>query len=62
MQGGGLALSHLTDIFNYCGMHVLAQKPRLARISHNMDMEKEEITNELYNELIDDQIKGLVSF
>ena len=29
VQGAGLALSHLTDIFNYCGMHVLAQKPKL---------------------------------
>jgi NAD(P)H-dependent FMN reductase len=62
VQGGGLALSHLTDIFNYCGMHVLPLKPKLARISENMDMEREEITNSLYQELIDEQIKGLIEF
>lgn len=62
VHGAGLALSHLTDIFNYCGMHVLAQKPRLARISANMDMEKEEMTNPLYIELIDEQIRELVAF
>ncbi len=32
IQGGVLALSHLTDILNYCGMHVLAQKPKLYKI------------------------------
>ena len=62
VQGGGLALSHLTDIFNYCGMNVLALKPKLARIEQNIDIEKEEITDPLYRELIDDQIKGLIAF
>ena len=62
VQGGGLALSHLTDIFHYCGMHVLPLKPKLARISQNMDMDNEVITNSLYNELIEDQIKGLIAF
>jgi len=62
VQGGGLALSHLTDIFNYCRMLVLPLKPKLARISENMDMETEEITNPLYEELIDEQIKGLIEF
>ena len=62
VQGGGLALSHLTDIFNYCGMNVLALKPKLARISENMDMEREVITNSLYNELIEEQVNGLIKF
>jgi len=62
VQGGGLALSHLTDIFNYCGMHVIPVKPKLARISENMDMEKEEITNSLYSELISEQIDSLINF
>lgn len=35
-QGSALALSHLTDIFNYLGMHVLAHKPRLMRIESNL--------------------------
>jgi chromate reductase, NAD(P)H dehydrogenase (quinone) len=29
MQGGVIAMSHLTDIFNYLGMNVLALKPKL---------------------------------
>ncbi|MBI3141647.1 MAG: NAD(P)H-dependent oxidoreductase [Bacteroidetes bacterium] len=35
-QGSALALSHLADIFNYLGMHVFAQKPRLMRIENNL--------------------------
>lgn len=62
VQGGGLALSHLTDIFNYCGMHVVPMKPKLARISNNMDMDREEITNSLYTELINEQIESLIDF
>ena len=61
-QGAGLALRHLTDIFNYCGMHVLALKPKLAQIEENMDVEKEEITNPLYKELIEMQARQLVAF
>ena len=33
VQGGVMAMSHLTDIFNYLGMHVLALKPKLIRIN-----------------------------
>ena len=62
VQGAGLALSHLTDIFNYCGMHVLALKPKLAQIEQNMDMEKEEINNPLYKELIETKARQLVAF
>lgn len=62
VQGGGLALSHLTDIFNYCGMHVLALKPRLAQINLHLDEEKELITNPLYNELLKDQVGQIIAF
>ncbi len=62
VQGGGLALSHLTDIFNYCGMHVLALKPKLAQIDINMDKDKQEITNDLYRELVETQVSQLVDF
>ena len=34
--GGGIALSHLTDIFHYLGMHVLALNPKLSKIDQNM--------------------------
>lgn len=60
MQGGGLALSHITDIFNYLGMHVLALKPKLARIEQNFD--GQEVTDKLYGELLEDQVKKLLEF
>jgi NAD(P)H-dependent FMN reductase len=60
MQGGGLALSHITDIFNYLGMHVLALKPKLARIEQNFD--GEEVTDKLYGELLEEQVKKLLKF
>lgn len=59
-QGAGLALSHLTDIFNYCGMHVLALKPRLGRIKTHM--EGPEITNDLYMTLLKEQAQALIQF
>lgn len=61
IQGGGLALSHLTDIFNYCGMHVHALKVKLARIEANMN-EDQEITNQLYMDLLSEQAKLFVDF
>ncbi len=60
LQGAGLALSHLTDIFNYCGMHVLAHKPKLARIESNM--EGPEITNERYMKHLRNQAEALIAF
>ncbi len=60
VQGAGLALSHLTDIFNYCGTHVLAQKPKLARIERNM--ENGRITNPLYQELLEIQVSKFLRF
>ena len=60
VQGGGLAVSHLTDIFNYCGMHVLALKPKLARIEANTS--DNHITNDLYLELLETQARQLIDF
>ncbi|MEM7108448.1 MAG: NAD(P)H-dependent oxidoreductase [Bacteroidota bacterium] len=60
VQGAGLALSHLTDIFNYCGTHVLALKPKLAQIDRHL--EKGKITNSLYNTLLKDQAAKFVDF
>ena len=60
VQGAGLALSHLTDIFNYCGTNVLALKPKLAQIDNHLKDGK--ITNDLYNTLLKDQAKKLVAF
>lgn len=58
--GGGIALSHLTDIFHYLGMHVLANKPRLAKIEENMSDNL--LTNRLYVELLQIQAQMLLDF
>lgn len=59
-QGGGLALSHLTDILNYCGTHVLAFKPKLSRIEQNMVENK--ISNPFYLDMLEQQAEMLLSF
>ena len=59
-QGATLALSHLTDILNYLGMHVLAQKLKLAKIEENMTENK--ITNKLYIQLLHEQADNLLKF
>jgi NAD(P)H-dependent FMN reductase len=60
VQGAGLALSHLTDIFNYLGMHVLAQKVRLANIETHF--QEDNFSNSLYQELLEDQVEALAKF
>jgi NAD(P)H-dependent FMN reductase len=60
IQGAGLALSHLTDILNYCGCHVLAFKPKLARISKHLD--QDQIISTEYQELIREQIDRFLEF
>ena len=53
-------MSHLTDIFNYLGMHVLALKPKLIRI--NGKMEGGKITDETYVKRLKDQAKAIIEF
>ncbi|MDH5608280.1 MAG: NAD(P)H-dependent oxidoreductase [Cyclobacteriaceae bacterium] len=60
VQGGGLALSHLTDILNYCGTHVLAQKPKLSHIEKNFV--KGQFTNPFYVQLLEEQIDEFIDF
>ena len=60
IQGGGLALSHLTDIFNYCGMHILAQKPKLMHIEKNMT--NNNTLSSLYYSLLQEQAEQLIDF
>lgn len=60
IQGAGLALSHLTDIFNYCGMHVLAFKPKLLHIESHLN--EKNVLKEAYSELLKRQAKSLISF
>lgn len=56
--GADLALSHLSDILNYCGTTVLAIKPKLGQI--NQHMSDGVITNDNYNQILDEQIKQLI--
>jgi NAD(P)H-dependent FMN reductase len=58
MQGSILALSHLTDILHYMGMHVLPQKVRLATIDRYLV--NGQITEPLYLQLLDEQIEALL--
>ncbi|MEM7552163.1 MAG: NAD(P)H-dependent oxidoreductase [Bacteroidota bacterium] len=60
MQGAGLALSHFTDILNYMGTHVLANKPKLNHIQQNFD--GEELTNPVFMELIEEQVNQFLKF
>lgn len=60
IQGAGMALSHLTDIFHYCGMHVLAQKPKLSHIEEHF--REGTIINELYMTLLQDQASKFIEF
>ena len=60
LLGSSHAMSHFTDILNYCGTHVLARKPRLTRISKAIDEDK--LIDESYLDQIQKQIKELVKF
>jgi chromate reductase, NAD(P)H dehydrogenase (quinone) len=60
MQGAGLALSHLTDIFHYCGTTVLALKPKFGNIGTNFEEGK--IVNKLYRDLLKEQAQKLIMF
>jgi chromate reductase len=59
-QGAGLALSHFTDILNYCGTNVLAYRLRLANIGNLMADNK--ISDQQYLSKINNQAKKLIAF
>lgn len=59
-QGGVHALSHLTDIFNYCGMNVLARKVRLSHIEGNFS--DGQLINDKYRQRIAAQAQELIDF
>ncbi|MEO9485399.1 MAG: NAD(P)H-dependent oxidoreductase [Ekhidna sp.] len=60
IQGAAIAMSHLTDIFNYLGMHVFANKPKLMSI--NAMMENGKITNESNLGILRDQAQDFIKF
>ncbi len=60
VQGGALALSHLTDILNYLGMHVLALKVRMPQIEKNF--RNGIVSDKMLLQLLDMQVKDLIRF
>lgn len=60
IQGGVMAMSHLTDIFNYLGMHVLANKPKIMSI--NGKLEGDRLTDESSLRRIKEQAEALINF
>ncbi len=59
-QGAALAMSHLTDIFNYLGMNVLANKPRLPLLDSKMN--GDQIIDAEYIQLLEEQADHLIGF
>ncbi|WP_266202245.1 NADPH-dependent FMN reductase [Pontibacter kalidii] len=60
MQGSGLALSHLSDVLNYLGLHVMAMRLKLAHIEKNFD--GKQITNKFYQELLEQHVEQFLKF
>lgn len=60
MQGSALALSHLADILSYLGANLLGLRVKLPRVEANL--KDGEITNDLYNQLLREQVKKLIQF
>jgi len=60
VSGNALGLSHITDIFNYLGMHVLPLKVRIPYMKKNFV--DGVVTDEFINKLINDQIQRLAAF
>jgi len=60
VQGGALALSHLTDIFSYLNGNVLGTRVKLIQVEKNMADGK--ITNTLYNQLLNSQIERFLKY
>ena len=60
MQGSALALSHLTDILSYLGANLLGMRVKLPKVEENLKNGK--ITNELYNQLLREQVEKLIAF
>ena len=59
-QGGGPALSHLTDILMYLGTSVLPQRVRLPHIGQHLSAAGE-LTSALYRQLLREQAEALVA-
>lgn len=59
-QGGGLAMSHLTDIFHYLRMHVYPLKPRLSGIQDSQL--NTVLANARYVQLLEEHAEGVINY
>ncbi len=60
VQGGALALSHLGDIFAYLNANVLGTRVKLIQIQKFF--KDNVINNEMYNQLLNEQIDKFIAF
>lgn len=60
VQGGANALSHLSDVLSYLGMDIIGLRVKLSRIEANMA--DSQITNPIYTQLLEKQVKKLIDF
>ncbi len=60
VQGGALALSHLTDVFHYLGLHVLAQRVKIPFLKKNFVNGK--LQDAFIEKLALEQVKLLITF
>ena len=60
VQGGAAALSHLSDVLSYLGMDLIGLRVKLSRIEANMT--GNQITNPIYNQLLESQVQKLIAF
>ncbi len=59
-QGAALAMSHLVDILNYLGAHVLAKRPRLSKLDESFD--GREFSDDYYSRILKAQAEELIDF
>ncbi len=60
VQGGSIALSHLSDVLAYMGMNMIGLQVKLGRLKEFMADGK--ITFPIYNDMLMLQAKRLVEF
>lgn len=60
VQGGALALSHLTDILSYLGTNVLGERVKIYRVEENF--KNDELINKTFDQLLDAQVKNFIEF
>lgn len=60
VQGGALALSHLSDILSYLNGNVLGNRMKIYKIEENL--KNGEIVNPTFDALIDGQVNDFIAF